>query len=70
PENSYVFFVHSYYPAPADEAIGTSWCDYGVKFAASAARNHVHGVQFHPEKSQEVGLHILENFVQGLREKN
>jgi glutamine amidotransferase len=70
PENSYVFFVHSYYPAPADESIVTAWCDYGVKFAASAARSRVHGVQFHPEKSQEVGLRILENFVRGLRKKN
>jgi len=66
-ENSHVFFVHSYYPAPADESLVTAWCDYGGKFAASAARGRVRGVQYHPEKSQEVGLRILGNFVRGLR---
>jgi glutamine amidotransferase len=45
----------------------TAWCDYGVRFAAAAARGRVHGMQFHPEKSQDVGLRILENFVRGLR---
>jgi len=69
PENSYVFFVHSYYPAPADESLVTAWCYYGVEFAASAAQGRVHGVQFHPEKSQEIGLRILGNFVRGLRDK-
>ena len=67
PDGAYVFFVHSFYPAPADETIVTAWCDYGVKFAAAAARGRVHGVQFHPEKSQEVGLRILENFVRQVR---
>ncbi|MFZ9933033.1 MAG: imidazole glycerol phosphate synthase subunit HisH [Chthoniobacterales bacterium] len=66
PEESYVFFVHSFYPAPQDETLVTAWCDYGVNFAAAAARGRVHGVQFHPEKSQEVGLRILENFVQSI----
>ena len=70
PDSSYVFFVHSYYPAPADTSTITAWCDYGVRFAASAARGRVHGVQFHPEKSQEVGLRILGNFVRGLGEGN
>ena len=70
PKESRVFFVHSYYPAPADRSLVTSWCDYGVKFAASAARDRVHGVQFHPEKSQGIGLRILENFVRGLHGGN
>ena len=70
PENSHVFFVHSYYPAPADESLVTAWCDYGVSFAASAASGRVHGVQFHPEKSQDAGLRILGNFVSGLRGEN
>jgi glutamine amidotransferase len=65
---AYVFFVHSFYPSPQDESLATAWCDYGVKFAAAAARGRVHGVQFHPEKSQEVGLHILKNFVRSLSE--
>ena len=66
--DAYVFFVHSYYPAPTDESLVTAWCDYGVKFAAAAARGRVHGMQFHPEKSQEVGLHILRNFVRSVGE--
>lgn len=66
PENPYVFFVHSFHPVPADASLVTAWCDYGVNFAASAASGRVHGVQFHPEKSQEIGLRILGNFVRGL----
>jgi glutamine amidotransferase len=65
-DGSHVFFVHSYYPAPTDESLVTAWCDYGGKFAAAAARGRVHGMQFHPEKSQEIGLHILENFVRSV----
>ena len=63
PANPHVFFVHSYYPEPKnpEEAIAT--CDYGVPFAAAAARGNVAGVQFHPEKSQAIGLRILRNFL-------
>ena len=68
PEPPCVFFVHSFYPAPAEDSLVTAWCDYGVRFAAAAARGHVHGVQFHPEKSQGTGLRILKNFVRGLRQ--
>jgi len=64
PENPHVFFVHSYYPVPGDPAEVTSTADYGETFAASAARGSVAGVQFHPEKSQTVGLRILRNFVE------
>lgn len=64
---AYVFFVHSFYPVTTDDSLVTAWCEYGVRFAAAAARGRVHGVQFHPEKSQAVGLRILENFVRGLR---
>ena len=56
PAQPYVYFVHSYYPVPEDRSIVTSWCSYGETFAASAARDHVAAVQFHPEKSQAVGL--------------
>jgi len=65
-DGAYVFFVHSFYPAPEDETLVTAWCDYGVRFAAAAARGRVHGVQFHPEKSQDVGLRILQNFVRSV----
>jgi glutamine amidotransferase len=63
PENPYVYFVHSYYPVPEDASIITSQTTYGETFAASAARGRVAAVQFHPEKSQEIGLTILRNFV-------
>jgi glutamine amidotransferase len=59
---SYVYFVHSYYcDAPDDVVIATS--DYGRDFAAVVGRGSVVGVQFHPEKSQEVGLRMVEGFV-------
>jgi glutamine amidotransferase len=60
--NPHVYFVHSYFCAPADPSIVTAYCDYGENFAAAAARDQVAGVQFHPEKSQAVGLRILRNF--------
>jgi len=63
PANPHVFFVHSFYPAPTnpEETIATT--EYGEPFAAAAARGNVAGTQFHPEKSQKVGLQILRNFV-------
>jgi glutamine amidotransferase len=64
PLNAHVYFVHSYYPEPAEADIVTSRSTYGETFAASAARDNVAAVQFHPEKSQEIGLGILRNFVQ------
>lgn len=66
PENPHVFFVHSYFPVPQDPADITSTADYGETFAASAARGNVAGVQFHPEKSQRVGLRILRNFIESV----
>jgi len=63
PPRPHVYFVHSYFPAPRTDAEVTAFCDYGETFAASAARGRVAGVQFHPEKSQMVGLGILRNFV-------
>ncbi|MGV3534128.1 MAG: glutamine amidotransferase-related protein, partial [Chthoniobacteraceae bacterium] len=63
PSRPHVYFVHSYFPDPADPSIVTSRTEYGEIFAASAALNNVAGVQFHPEKSQEVGLGILRNFI-------
>lgn len=63
----HVYFVHSYYPVPAEEDIITARSTHGVTFAAAAGRGNVRGVQFHPEKSQAVGLRMLENFVRRLR---
>ena len=62
PERPHVYFVHSYFPDPRDASIITSRSTYGETFAASTARGRVAGVQFHPEKSQAVGLGILRNF--------
>jgi glutamine amidotransferase len=59
---SHVYFVHSYFcDAPEEVILATS--DYGREFAAVVGRKNVLGVQFHPEKSQGVGLRMLENFV-------
>lgn len=63
PRAPHVYFVHSYYCEPADESLVIARSDYGVSFAAAAARGRVAGVQFHPEKSQAVGLRILRNFI-------
>jgi glutamine amidotransferase len=59
----YVYFVHSYYPVPADPALVATATPYGPEFASSVARDNVFACQFHPEKSQRVGLRMVENFV-------
>jgi len=59
----YVYFVHSYYCAPDDKSIITATTDYGIKFASMIQKDNVFGCQFHPEKSQDAGLKILENFI-------
>jgi len=60
------YFVHSYYPIPEDPAVITSTCHYDVEFAASVTRGNLSAVQFHPEKSQELGLTMLSNFITSL----
>ncbi|MGP8052710.1 MAG: imidazole glycerol phosphate synthase subunit HisH [Limisphaerales bacterium] len=63
-DGSYVYFVHSFYPQPADAGIVATRSDYGDKFASSVWRDNVYATQFHPEKSQKVGLQLLKNFVE------
>lgn len=63
PADPYVYFVHSFYPEATEASAVTARCAYGETFAAGAARGRVSGVQFHPEKSQSVGLAILQNFM-------
>ena len=63
PAQPHVYFVHSYFPVPDDERAVTARTTYGETFAASAARGRVAGTQFHPEKSQAIGLGILRNFI-------
>ena len=60
---SYVYFVHSFYPQPKDDTIVATRTDYGDTFASSVWRDNVFATQFHPEKSQRVGLQLLKNFV-------
>ncbi|MGE3310339.1 MAG: imidazole glycerol phosphate synthase subunit HisH [Limisphaerales bacterium] len=62
PDGSHVYFVHSYHPKPTDPSCVASWTDYGGEFASSAWRDNVFATQFHPEKSQAVGLALLRNF--------
>ncbi len=63
PEGSYAYFVHSYHPEPEDPQIIATQTNYGVTFASSVWKDNIFATQFHPEKSQQVGLKILSNFV-------
>jgi glutamine amidotransferase len=65
---SYVYFVHSFFPKPADDSIVATRTEYGETFASSVWCDNVFATQFHPEKSQKVGLKLLTNFV-GLASK-
>lgn len=59
---SYVYFVHSFFPKPMDKSIVATETEYGDTFASSVWRDNVFATQFHPEKSQKVGLQLLHNF--------
>jgi glutamine amidotransferase len=61
-DGSYVYFVHSYYVQPDDESVIAATTDYGVDFTSIIARDNLFATQFHPEKSQKVGLQLLRNF--------
>jgi glutamine amidotransferase len=61
---SYVYFVHSFFPQPVDASIVATRTDYGGNFASSIWRDNVYATQFHPEKSQKIGLQLLKNFVE------
>ena len=63
PSGSYVYFVHSFYPEPKSESIVATRTTYGDTFASSVWKDNVFATQFHPEKSQNVGLQLLRNFV-------
>ena len=61
---SYVYFVHSFFPRPTDSSVIATRTEYGGPFASSVWRDNVFATQFHPEKSQGVGLQLLRNFVE------
>ena len=61
-DQSYFYFVHSYYCEPVDENVIAGETEYGVTYASVVARDNICGVQFHPEKSQHAGLQLLHNF--------
>ena len=61
-QGAYVYFVHSYHCVPADKTTVAAICDYGTPVCAAVQQGNCFGTQFHPEKSGEVGLHILKNF--------
>ncbi len=59
---SSVYFVHSYYVVPSDDSVVAARSDHGGPFVAAVARENLFATQFHPEKSQTVGLRLLKNF--------
>jgi glutamine amidotransferase len=59
---SFFYFVHSYYCEPEDKSVVAGETEYGVKYASVVAKANLCGVQFHPEKSQDAGLRLLKNF--------
>ncbi len=64
PSGSYVYFVHSFFPEPVDPSIVAARTTYGESFASAVWKENVFATQFHPEKSQRVGLQLLKNFVE------
>jgi glutamine amidotransferase len=63
-DGAYVYFNHSYYCQAGDASDVIATCDYGINYACAVRHENIFGVQFHPEKSQAVGLQILKNFME------
>ena len=61
-DGSFCYFVHSFYCEPDDTDVSIGETDYGVRYASVVAQDNICGVQFHPEKSQDIGLRMLKNF--------
>ena len=66
--DSYVYFVHSYYVVPDQAEIIAATTDYGIDFVSAIVKDNIYGLQFHPEKSQAVGLRILRNYIEITRQ--
>lgn len=69
PDNSYFYFVHSYYPDPEDKTLVAGETEYGMTFCSVITRGNLVATQFHPEKSGETGLRIFDNFLRNAGEK-
>jgi len=65
PETAYVYFVHSFHAVPEEPKIITAYTEYGQRLTAAIARDNIQATQFHPEKSGDIGLTILQNFIEG-----
>lgn len=63
-EQPYFYFVHSYHCVPEDQSIITATTEYGEKLTAAVAKDNIMATQFHPEKSGDVGLQVLKNFIE------
>jgi glutamine amidotransferase len=66
PDPAWLYFVHSYAPEPEDDGAVAAWCDYGRRFAAAVEIGPLWATQFHPEKSGDVGMRMLRNFVEAV----
>lgn len=64
PEGAYFYFVHSYYVVPDDESVVATRTEHGTRFVSMVSRGNLFATQFHPEKSQRVGLTVLRNFAE------
>jgi glutamine amidotransferase len=62
PENSWFYFVHSFYPSPEDDSVSAVKTTYGFEFTAAVSKNNIFASQFHPEKSSDLGLKMIRNF--------
>ncbi len=62
PQDSFLYFVHSYYVIPDDESVTVTTTNYGIDFTSAVQKDNIFATQFHPEKSQALGLKILRNF--------
>lgn len=62
PDQSYFYFVHSYYVVPYDEKVKAATSDHGITFTCAVVDGNVFATQFHPEKSSTLGLKLLKNF--------
>jgi len=66
-EGDYVYFVHSFYCDPEDKAFAAAYAEYGIKYVCAVQKDNLFATQFHPEKSGEAGLQILDRFARGIK---